>query len=60
MISVPLSWAILKAMTMRRGSAKRIAQQSMPRATLEATGRRHRASIWPVLPQQTPWSSILE
>ena len=45
MNSVPLSWAILKAMTMRRGSAKRIAQQSMPRATLEATGRRHQASI---------------
>ncbi len=37
---------------------ERIAQRSMSRATLEATGRRHRAIIRPVLPWRTPWSSI--
>ena len=51
--------AILTAMTMRRCGAERIAQQSMSRATLDATGRRHWAIICPVLPWRMPWSSIL-
>jgi hypothetical protein len=43
---------------MRRCSAEHIAQQSMSRATLEATGRQHWVIIHPVSPWQTPWSSI--
>ena len=46
------------AMTMRRYGDERIAQRSMSRATLEATGRRQRAIICPVLPWRMPWSSI--
>ena len=42
--------AILMAMRIRHGRS---------RATLDATGLRQRASIRPVLPQRTPWSSIL-
>ena len=37
---------------------ERIAQRSMSRATLEATGRRHWVIIHPVSPWRTPWSSI--
>ena len=51
--------AILMAMRIRRYGAERIAQYGRSRATLEATGRRKRASIPPALPRQTPWSSIL-
>ena len=46
-------------MRIRRYGAERIAQYGRSRATLDATGRRHRASIRPVSPQRTPWSSIL-
>jgi len=52
--------AISMAMRIRRYSAERITHYGRSRATLDATGRRHRASICPVLPQRTPWSSILE
>ena len=39
--------------------AERIVQYGRSRATLDATGRRHRASIGPVSPRRMPWSSIL-
>jgi hypothetical protein len=52
------SRAISMAMRIRRYGAERIAQYGWSRATLDATGRRHRASIRPVLPQRMPWSSI--
>ncbi len=55
----PTSLAILMAIGIRWYSAKQIAQYGRSRATLDATGRRHRASIHPVLPRQMPWSSIL-
>ena len=51
--------AISMAMPIRRYGAERIAQYGRSKATLYATGRRHRASIHPVSPQRTPWSSIL-
>ena len=38
---------------------ERITQYGRSRATLDATGRHHWASSSPVLPRQTPWSSIL-
>jgi len=44
---------------MRRCGAERITQQSMSRATLDASGCRHLAIICPVLPRRTPWSLIL-
>ena len=50
--------ANLMAMTMRRCDDKRIAQCSMSRATLEATGCLHWASIRPISLRRTPWSSI--
>ena len=50
---------ISMAMRIRRYSAERIAQYGRSRATLDATGRRQWASIRPVLPLRTPWSSIL-
>jgi len=43
------SLAILMAMAMQRYDA----------ASLEATGRRHRASACVVLPRWPPWSTIL-
>jgi len=52
------SLAISMAMRIRRYGAERIAQYGRSRATLDATGRCHRASIRPVSPQRTPWSSI--
>ena len=52
------SLAISMAMRIRRYNAERIAQYSRSKATLDATGRRHRASIHPVSPQRMPWSSI--
>ena len=51
--------AILMATRIRRYDAEGIAQYGRFRATLDATGRRHRTSICPVSPRRTPWSSIL-
>ena len=57
--NAPTSLAILMAMRIRWYGAERIAQYGRSRATLDATGRRHRASgIRPVLPRRMPWSSI--
>jgi len=56
--NAPTSLAISMAMRIRWYGAERIAQYGRSRATLDATGCRHRASIRPVLPQRTPWSSI--
>ena len=53
------SLAILMAMRIRPYGAERIAQYDRSRATIDATGRRNQASIHPVSPQRTPWSSIL-
>jgi hypothetical protein len=47
------------AMRIKQYGAEHIAQYSRSRATLDATGRRHWASIRPISPQQMPWSSIL-
>jgi len=55
----PASRAILMAMWIRRYDAQRIAQYGRSRDTLDATGCRHRASIRPISPRLTPWSSIL-
>ncbi len=52
------SLAISMAMRIRRYGAEHIAQYGRSRATLDATGCHHWASIHPVLPQRTPWSSI--
>jgi hypothetical protein len=46
----PASRAISMAMWIRRYGAERIAQYGRSRATLDATGRRHRASFCPVCP----------
>ena len=56
----PASRAILMAMHIRWYDAERIAQYGRSRATLDATatGHCHWASIRPVLPWWTPWSSI--
>ena len=54
----PASQAISMAMRSKQYGAERITQCGRSRATLDATGRRHRASIHPVLPRRTPWSSI--
>jgi hypothetical protein len=43
--NTPKKVAVLMAMAMRRYVTKRIAQWRRSRASLEATGRRHRASI---------------
>ena len=56
--NAPTLLAILMAMRIRWYGAEQIAQYGRSRATLDATGRRHRASIGPVLPRRTPWSSI--
>ena len=50
--------AISMAMRIRRYGAERIAHCGRSRATLDATGCHHQASIRPVLPQRMPWSSI--
>ena len=59
--NAPTSLAISMAMRIRRYGAERIAQYGRSWATLDATatGRRGRASIHPISPQRTPWSSIL-
>jgi hypothetical protein len=49
---------ISMAMRIRWYGAKRIAQYSRSRATLDATGCRHQASIRPVSPWRTPRASI--
>jgi len=54
----PASRAISKVMRIRRYDAEHIAQYGRSRATRDATESRDRASICPVLPQPTPWSSI--
>jgi len=54
-----LAWrAILMAMRIRQYDAKRIAQYGRSRATLDATGCCHRASIPPLSPRRMPWSLI--
>ena len=53
------STTILMAMGMQRYKAGRIAQWITPRASLEATGCRHRANACAVLPRRPPWSAIL-
>jgi len=54
----PASQSILMAMWIRRYGVKCIAQYGRSRATLDATGRRHWASIRPVSHWRMPWSSI--
>jgi hypothetical protein len=46
------------SMAMTRCDAKHIARFSMSRATLDATGHHHWASIRPISLRRTPWSSI--
>jgi hypothetical protein len=58
--NAPTSLAISMAMQIRRYGDEHIAQYGRSRATLDATGLRYRASICPVSPQWTSWSSILE
>ncbi len=55
------SQAILMAMRIRRCGAKRITQYQYgrSRATLDATGCRHRVIICPAWPRRMPWSLIL-
>jgi hypothetical protein len=48
---------LITIMRMRQYDAGRIAQWSTSRASLEATGCRHRASVCAVSPQQPPWST---
>ncbi len=54
----PALRTILMAMQIRRYGAESIVQYGRSRATLDATERRNRVSICPILPRQTPWSSI--
>ncbi len=56
--NAPTLLAISMAMWIRWYGVKRIAQYGRSRATLDATGRCHRASTRPVLPWRMPWSSI--
>ena len=48
--NAPTLLAILMAMRINRFDVESIAQYDRSRATLDATGRRHRAIIRPVLP----------
>ena len=50
------STTISVAMAMQRYDAGRIARWSTSRASLEATGCRHRASACAVSPRRPPWS----
>ena len=50
------SMSISIAMAMQRYDAGHITQWSTSRASLEATGCRHRASACAVLPRRPPWS----
>ena len=56
--NAPTLRAILMAMQIRWYGTECITQYSRARATLDATGRRHRVIIHPVSPRQIPWSSI--
>jgi hypothetical protein len=56
----PPSLAISMDKRIRQYGAEHIAHYGRFRATLDSTGRRHRASICPVSPRRTPQSSILE
>ncbi len=51
---VPLLLAVLMAMAVLRCNRKHIAQWSMSRVTMEATGCQYRATTCSVLPQQPP------
>ena len=53
------SLAILIAMAMQRCDVGRIAQWSTSRASLKATGCRHRSSACAVLPWRLSWSTNL-
>ncbi len=53
------SLAISIAMQMRRYDAGHIARWSTSRASLKATGCRHRASACTVSPRRPPWSTNL-
>jgi len=53
------STTISMAMAMQRYNTGRIAQWSTSRASLEATGCRHRASACAVSPRRLPWSTNL-
>jgi len=53
------SMAISIAMAMQRYDPGRIDPWSTSRASLEATGCRHRASACAVLPRRPPWSTNL-
>jgi len=57
--NAPTLLAISMAMRIRWYGAECIAQYGRSRATLDATGRHHWASICPVLPRRMPWSLIL-
>ncbi len=52
--NVPPSQAIFMAMQMRWSNTRSIAQCSMSKAILDATGRHHWATTQSVLPQQLP------
>ena len=54
----PALRTISMAMRIRRYGAESIVQYGRSRATLDATERRNRASICPILPRRTPWLSI--
>jgi hypothetical protein len=58
-INTPPLQAISMDMRIRRYDTERIPHDGRSRATLDAIGRRHWASICPILPRRTPWSSIL-
>jgi len=57
--NAPTLMAILMAMWIRWYGAKCIAQYDRSRATLDATGCCHRASICPVSPQRQFWRKKL-
>ena len=57
--NAPTLLAISMAMQIRWYGAKRIAQYSKSRASLDATGRLNWASICLISPRRTLWSSIL-
>ncbi len=52
--NAPRPLAVSMATAVRRSNTDGIAQCGMSRATLEATGRRHRATTCYVLPQRPP------
>ena len=53
------SQAISMAMAMQRYDARRITRWITSRASLEATGCRHRASACAISPRWPPWWTIL-